>query len=92
MVGALREGLSRAAAERSGGSESPATPDRRQTPRRRAWRSAIVVFIWFAADEGGFLGTTWLPGTLLLLATLVVCLLSLPLPRPAAAAVAGDRR
>ena len=39
-------------------------------------------FVWFAAKEAGFLGTIWLPGTLLLLATLVVCLASLPLPRP----------
>ena len=42
----------------------------------------IGTFIWFAAKEAGFLGTIWLPGTLLLLATLVVCLVSLPLPRP----------
>ena len=42
----------------------------------------IAVFTWFAAEEGGFLGTTWLPGTLLLLATLAVCLISLPVPRP----------
>lgn len=42
----------------------------------------VAVCTWFAAEEGGFLGTTWMPGTLLLLATLVVCLVSLPLPRP----------
>jgi hypothetical protein len=42
----------------------------------------VGTFVWFAAKEAGFLGTIWLPGTLLLLATLVVCLVSLPLPRP----------
>jgi O-Antigen ligase len=49
----------------------------------------IAVFTWFAAEEGGFLGTTWLPGTLLLLATLAICLVSLPSPRPTRAILAA---
>jgi O-antigen ligase len=43
---------------------------------------AVAVFVWLAADEGGFHGTTFLPATLLLLALLLVGLLALPLPRP----------
>lgn len=46
---------------------------------------ATVLFIWMAADEGGFHGTTFLPMTLALLALLVVGLLALPLPRPSRA-------
>ena len=42
----------------------------------------LAVFVWFASKEAGFLGTIWLPGALLLLAALAVCLASLPLPRP----------
>ncbi len=46
---------------------------------------ATVLFVWMAADEGGFHGTTFLPMTLALLALLVVGLLALPLPRPSRA-------
>jgi tetratricopeptide (TPR) repeat protein len=42
----------------------------------------VGIFIWFAGDEGGFRGTTFLPGTLLLLALLAVSLATLPRPRP----------
>jgi len=51
--------------------------------------SAFVcaVLLWFAGDEGGFRGTTWMPATLLLLAVLFVCLASLPRPRPSRAAL-----
>jgi Tetratricopeptide repeat/O-Antigen ligase len=50
---------------------------------------AISVVLWFAADKGGFRGTTWMPATLLLAAGLVVCLAALPRPRPARAALAA---
>jgi O-antigen ligase/polysaccharide polymerase Wzy-like membrane protein len=50
---------------------------------------AISVVLWFAADKGGFRGTTWMPATLLLGAGLVVCLAALPRPRPARAALAA---
>lgn len=46
---------------------------------------ATVLFVWMAADEGGFHGTTFLPMTLALLALLVVGALALPLPRPSRA-------
>ncbi len=46
---------------------------------------ATILFVWMAADEGGFHGTTFLPMTLVLLALLVVGLLALPLPRPSRA-------
>ena len=51
--------------------------------------SAIVcaVLLWFGGDEGGFRGTTWMPALLLLLAVLLVCLATLPRPRPARAAL-----
>ena len=42
----------------------------------------IAIFTWFAANDGGFVPTLWLPAALLLLAVLAVCLASLPLPRP----------
>jgi hypothetical protein len=50
---------------------------------------AISVVLWFAADKGGFRGTTWMPATLLLGAGLVACLTALPRPRPARAALAA---
>jgi O-antigen ligase/polysaccharide polymerase Wzy-like membrane protein/tetratricopeptide repeat protein len=43
---------------------------------------AVAVFVWFAADEGGFETTTWLPASLFLLALLGVMLFALPAPRP----------
>jgi O-Antigen ligase len=43
---------------------------------------AVAVFVWFAADEGGFETTTWLPASLFLLALLCVMLFALPAPRP----------
>jgi O-Antigen ligase len=46
---------------------------------------ATALFVWMAADEGGFHGTTFLPMTLVLLALLVVGLLALPQPRPSRA-------
>jgi hypothetical protein len=48
---------------------------------------AVAVFLWFAADEGGFYATTWLPATLLMLGVLVVGLVVLPEPRPRRAVV-----
>jgi hypothetical protein len=45
------------------------------------------VLLWFAGDEGGFRGTTWMPASLLLLAVLLVCLAALPRPRPSRAAL-----
>jgi len=50
---------------------------------------AFSVLLWFAADKGGFRGTTWMPATLLLGAVLVVCLAALPRPRPARPALAA---
>ena len=51
--------------------------------------SAFVcgVLLWFAGDEGGFRGTTWMPASLLLLAVLFVCLAALPRPHPSRAAL-----
>jgi len=43
---------------------------------------AVAIFVWLAADEGGFRGVTFLPATLLLLALLAIGLIALPLPRP----------
>ena len=51
--------------------------------------AAFSVLLWFAADEGGFKGTTWMPATLLLGAVLVACLALLPRPRPARLALAA---
>jgi len=51
--------------------------------------AAFSVLLWFAADEGGFRGTTWMPATLLLGAVLVACLALLPRPRPARLALAA---
>ena len=50
---------------------------------------AIVsaVLLVFAADEGGFRGTTWMPAMLLLAAVLVVCLATLPRPTPSRSAL-----
>jgi tetratricopeptide (TPR) repeat protein len=50
---------------------------------------ALAVLLWFAGDEGGFRGTTWMPGLLLLLAVLFVCLVALPRPTPSRAALLG---
>jgi tetratricopeptide (TPR) repeat protein len=50
---------------------------------------AFAVLLWFAGDEGGFRGTTWMPAMLLLLAVLFVCLVALPRPRPSRAALAA---
>jgi tetratricopeptide (TPR) repeat protein len=50
---------------------------------------AFCVLLWFAADEGGFRGTTWMPATVLLGAVLVICLAALPRPRPARPALAA---
>jgi O-antigen ligase len=50
---------------------------------------AVAVLLWFAGDEGGFRGTTWMPGMLLLLAVLFVCLVTLPRPTPSRAALLG---
>ncbi|MEA2330015.1 MAG: hypothetical protein QOH58_153 [Thermoleophilaceae bacterium] len=44
-----------------------------------------VVLLWFAGDEGGFRGTTWMPALLLLGAVLLVCLATLPRPQPSRA-------
>src|SRR5215213_117112 len=48
---------------------------------------AVAVLLWFAGDEGGFHETTWMPGLLLLLAVLFVCLIALPRPTPSRAAL-----
>jgi tetratricopeptide (TPR) repeat protein len=50
---------------------------------------AVAVLLWFAGDEGGFRGTTWMPGMLVLLAVLFVCLLTLPRPTPSRFALLG---
>jgi tetratricopeptide (TPR) repeat protein len=44
--------------------------------------ACIGIFLWFAGDEGGFLGTTFLPGSLIVLALLCLSLTLLPRPRP----------
>jgi tetratricopeptide (TPR) repeat protein len=49
--------------------------------------AAFGVLLWFAGDEGGFRGTTWMPATLLLGAVLLVCLAALPRPHPSRAAL-----
>jgi tetratricopeptide (TPR) repeat protein len=51
--------------------------------------AAFGVLLWFAADEGGFRGTSWMPGLLLLGAVLIVCLAALPRPKPSRAALAA---
>src|SRR3954464_4334477 len=51
--------------------------------------ATLAVLLWFAADEGGFRPTTYLPAALLLLALLFVCLIALPRPRPSRAALAA---
>jgi tetratricopeptide (TPR) repeat protein len=50
---------------------------------------AVAVLLWFAGDEGGFRGTTWMPAMLFLLAVLFVCLVALPRPTPSRAALLG---
>lgn len=42
----------------------------------------VAMLVWFTGDEGGFNDTTFLPATILVLGLLVVCLASLPRPRP----------
>ena len=47
--------------------------------------AAVATFIWFAASNGGFDGTTWYPGALIVLALLVIAALTVPtgsVPRP----------
>jgi hypothetical protein len=39
---------------------------------------ALLTFIWFAASNGGFDGTTWLPGSLIVLALVVIGALTVP--------------
>ena len=51
--------------------------------------AAFAVLLWFAADEGGFRGTTWMPAMLLLGVLLIACLALLPRPRPARLALAA---
>lgn len=48
---------------------------------------AVGVFIWFAADEAGFRGSTFLGGGLVLLALLSLSLAALPRPEPRRAAL-----
>jgi hypothetical protein len=50
---------------------------------------AFGVLVWFAADEGGFRTTTWMPALLLLGAALLVCLGALPRPHPSRPALAA---
>jgi hypothetical protein len=50
---------------------------------------ALGVLIWFAGDEGGFRKVTWMPATLLLAVVLLVCLATLPRPRPGRLALAA---
>ena len=50
---------------------------------------ALGVLVWFAADEGGFRTLTWMPAALLLGGVLLVCLATLPRPRPARLALAA---
>jgi hypothetical protein len=51
--------------------------------------AALLALLWFAADEGGFRGTTWMPATLLLAAVLVGSLALLPRPHPPRVALAA---
>ena len=39
---------------------------------------ALVTFVWFAASNGGFDGTTWLPGALIVLALVAIGALTVP--------------
>ncbi|HEU0019699.1 MAG TPA: O-antigen ligase family protein [Thermoleophilaceae bacterium] len=48
--------------------------------------AAMAVLVWFAADEGGFRATTWLPGTLVVVALLAMTALIAGRPRPSRAA------
>jgi hypothetical protein len=43
---------------------------------------AVGIFLWFAGDEGGFKGTTFLLGGVLAVGLLLVSLASLPRPHP----------
>ena len=43
---------------------------------------AVAVLVWFAGDEGGFRGTTFLLGGVILLGALVIGLVVLPRPAP----------
>lgn len=49
----------------------------------------VAIFVWFAADEGGFRGITWYPASLLLLGLLAALLVALPRPRPSRLALAA---
>lgn len=49
----------------------------------------FCVLVWFAADEGGFRTTMWMPATVLLGAVLIVSLAALPRPRPTRSALAA---
>jgi O-antigen ligase len=40
--------------------------------------ATLVTFVWFAASNGGFDATTWLPGSLIVLALVVIALLTVP--------------
>src|SRR4051794_30048184 len=40
--------------------------------------ATLVTFVWFAASNGGFDGTTWLPGSLIVLALVVIAVLTVP--------------
>jgi O-antigen ligase len=39
---------------------------------------ALATFVWFAASNGGFDGTTWYPGSLIVLGLLVIAALTVP--------------
>jgi O-Antigen ligase len=43
---------------------------------------AVAIFVWFAGDEGGFKGTTFLLGGVFAIGLLLVSLASLPRPHP----------
>jgi O-Antigen ligase len=40
---------------------------------------ALATFVWFAASNGGYDGTTWYPGSLIVLALVVIATLTVPL-------------
>src|SRR3954468_18559847 len=63
------------------GGRPPAVPLRAAPPRPPALALAavtLVTFVWFAASNGGFDGTTWLPGSLIVLALVVIAVLTVP--------------
>jgi hypothetical protein len=74
---------------------APDAPPRPSIPLRLRARAAlflspsflpallcVAMFLWFAADEGGFIATTFLLATLLALGLLALALTVLPRPRP----------